>query len=423
MLVLVIVLLNLVTFNASVPLPVFGAISLNYLFFLILLFQFFTKTIYRFQLSSGVYYYYFTNLFYISYASILLFFLQSDDSIERKALYINFVLLFFLIAVVYNYLASKNRDGFYDFLQLVVIIIGIGNLITILQFTLQINWALPNTSSRDEVIILRAYGLYLNPNIAGYNAIVGLITSFALLLFQKKMGIVNLLLIVVAIVAGVMTFSKTFFLNCFIVSVIYLYYRRPYLRTHTIPKIVRSIKYIVLLPLFYFFYTAFSNTELLDEEQFSRLETVFFFLNDTKVDYSGRSELADYGVELIKSNPIIGYGYGSFTVLKGSNKFFDFTSSDLGVHNTFLRIWGEGGIISFLLYITFWFYIFYKIFVNKSVEVKMLSSMLFSTLAIYSLTSHNIPEDYYAALVITMIFYLISTSSFSSHISSLKHEK
>jgi O-antigen ligase len=288
---------------------------------------------------------------------------------------------------------------------------------------MQINWALPNTSSRDEVIILRAYGVYLNPNIAGYNAIVGLVISFALLLFQKKMGVVNLLLIIVAIVAGVMTFSKTFFLNCFIVSVIYLYYRRPYLRTHTIPKLVKSIKYIVLLPLFYFFYTAFSNAELLNEEQYSRLETVFFFLNDTKVDYSGRSELADYGVELIKANPIVGYGYGTFTVLKGSNKFFDFTSSDLGVHNTFLRIWGEGGIISFIIYITFWFYIIYKIVINKSVEVKMLASMLFSTLFIYSLTSHNIPEDYYAALIITIVIYLISTISFNSVDSSFKYEK
>jgi O-antigen ligase len=348
---------------------------------------------------------------------------QSDESIERKALYINFALLFFLIAVVYNYLVNRSKIEFYTFLQLVVIIVGIGNIISILQYTLQINWALPNTSSRDEVIILRAYGLYLNPNIAGYNAIVGLITSFALLLFQKKMGVINLLLIIVAIVAGIMTFSKTFFLNSFIVAIIYIYYRRSYLRAHTLSKVMRSIKYIILLPLFYFFYAAFSYTDLLDEEQFSRLETVFFFLNDSKVDYSGRTELADYGVELIKTKPIVGHGYGSFTVLKGSNRFFDFTSSDLGVHNTFLRIWGEGGIISFIFYFTFWFYVFYKIFVNKSIEIKMLASMLFSTLFIYSLTSHNIPEDYYAGLIITIIFYLISTSSFNSVDSSSKYEK
>lgn len=423
LLIVIIILLNLVTFNASVPIPIVGFTSLNYLLLIILFYQFFTKTIYRFELSAGVYYYYFTSSFYILYASIVLFFVQSDPTIERKALYINFVLLFFLIAVLYNFLIQKNKVQFYKFLQLVTIVIGIGNIITIAQYTMQINWVLPNTPSSGEIIILRAYGVYLNPNIAGYNAIVGLITSFALLLFYSSTRVLNLLLIVIAIVAGVMTFSKTFFLNCFIVAVIYLYYRRSYIRYHTIPTIVKSIKYIVLIPLFYFFYAVFNDSELLDEEQLSRLETVFFFLNDTKIDYSGRSELADYGVELIKANPIIGYGYGSFTVLKDSNKLFDFTYSDLGVHNTFLRIWGEGGIFSFLLYLIFWFYVIYKIIVNKSIEVRILSSMLVFTLLIFSLTSHNIPEDYYTAFIITIILYLISTDKFSTVKSNLVDEK
>lgn len=404
-LLILIITLNLVGFNAKSPLPIIGIISLNYIVLTILIVVFLTKTIYSIRISNGVLLYIFYYLFYIIYSSIVYLILGDKDNIERIPLYINSFIIVLLIIVLDNYLSTKSLKQIFDIIFLVAIMLCLGNLITIYQYVNQLNW---NGFDSDGEIILRAYGLYLNPNIAGFFAIVSIILSFNLILFRNKYNTLNLVILIISLIAGLLTFSKTFFLNSFVVLIIYIYNRRKYLKSYVLPTIISKLKYIIFIPLFLLFYFVLSSEDVLDKEQMARLETVFFFLNDSEIDYSGRSELADYGIQMAKEKPIIGSGFGTFTILKESNKLFDFTSSDLGVHNTFIRIWGEGGVISILFYLFFWIHLLWRVYLSKSIEVKLISYMLIFTLNIYSFTSHNIPEDYFSALIILIVCVLLS---------------
>ncbi len=403
--ILMLIALNLVTFNAVKQIPVIGVVSLNYLLLFLLAFRIVKIVkINNFKLSKELWLYIFFLFFYVIYSSMLSMFISPIDIYNNIQYYVNILIILLLVVVIYTYLINKSKEQLQSFVFVFLTLLTIGNIITIIQYIYQLNWI----SDARYIIIVRAYGLYLNPNIAGYISITSIIFAFYLLLFSQFNKLFVLIYLLVAVTSGVLTFSKTFFLNAFFIILVYLFYRKKYIKTFNVSIFMRSVKYILLLILSLFFNYSFTTDDFRDKEQLARLESVFFFMNDSEVDYSGRSELAEFGLAKVKENPIIGTGYGSFTVLKESNKLFDFTSTDFGVHNTFIRIWGEGGIVSILFYLFFWLYLLYKVYSNSSVEVKMISYMLIFTLNIYSLTSHNIPEDYFPAIIIVIVCVFLS---------------
>jgi len=91
--------------------------------------------------------------------------------------------------------------------------------------------------------------------------------------------------------------------------------------------------------------------------------------------------------------PLFGNGYGGF----GSNG----VKSPVGVHNTYLLIWGEGGIIPIILFLSYIGYLFVK--TNKEFSTAPHLLMMTIALSIFLLTNHNFLTTNYSILLYVWI--------------------
>jgi O-antigen ligase len=182
----------------------------------------------------------------------------------------------------------------------------------------------------------RHAGLFINPNVAASFCCVGLALSLAR---TAKLSITSLLQVAIFIVATFTTYSKAGILSLIIISVTYL------LRATTTKEVTKvAVSISVAVPVFLLFLLLAIELEAytlidLSIEQERRIETVKLILNTGILDdetTTHRAGIAELAIEQWLTSPIFGVGIGSMRLLSGS---------DLGVHNNFLLILGESGIV------------------------------------------------------------------------------
>ncbi len=226
----------------------------------------------------------------------------------------------------------------------------------------------------------RYSGFYLNPNEAGFICMYG----YALVYSIKNTSI-KLLGQFVFTLMGLLTFSRTFIVIWLVVNIASLWI---------------SIKNIRVLGIGVLIFTTliFIDESIgLNNPRFDQLKNIVSnkSISINEVNENSRMETWSKHYEHILESPFFGNGYGTF-----SGKL-DY----LGVHNSYLMIAGEAGIIPFMLLLGYVFYLIYGsiYFFKKSPYLILLTI----TLAMFLLTDHNLFTNYYILFSAMWIQYQI----------------
>ncbi|MUH36914.1 O-antigen ligase domain-containing protein [Zobellia amurskyensis] len=284
--------------------------------------------------------------------------LQLYFNVDERAFYIMFIKFIILVTFGSSFFASVKTNDLVFFVMLGVLSI-IGN-----AFLFSDDYG-------------RYAGFYLNPNAAGFVCITG----YALCFDLKKSKIKTFFQMIFTI-AGLLTFSRTFILAWIVLNLLSL---RISIKNAKILGIGLAIALLTL---------TFGELLNLNGLRFKQYQSVLQNDSSAEVLQEGsRTETWAVFYKEIFNNPLFGNGFGKF---QGGG------IHGLGTHNTYLLIIGEAGIIPFLLFLSFIFYLLF--WSNKLFSLNPSLFLLSISLSLYLLTSHNYFDTYFK-LCITMFLY------------------
>ena len=240
----------------------------------------------------------------------------------------------------------------------------------------------------------RFSGFYLNPNVAGTICLIGFALSFGIK--EKGWKYVGQL---VFTIAGFVTLSHYFLGIWALINLLSILVDKRYL-------IVPILGAIFLLIIF-----TFPDSLPLKADRFMAYKSIF---SDEQVDVETLGEesrtatWATY-VEIILDKPFIGNGYK-----KLQGRHFGLHA---GVHNTYLMVLGESGLVPFIMLISLYGFILIRGLSRFRTEPhhSFLAIVLFTALMV----SHNYFDKHFI-LLISMYLYMELTKreSTSAHISN-----
>ncbi|WP_055444746.1 O-antigen ligase family protein [Lacinutrix himadriensis] len=212
----------------------------------------------------------------------------------------------------------------------------------------------------------RYAGLYVNPNNAGLICILGFTLTYTIT--EKKY---KLLAQFIFTIGGLATLSRYFILMLVIINVASLFANRK----NAVGLFAGIVGFIVIL-----------NTPAfeLNTSRFEALESLFSSgeVKTKTITRESRQETWALYTDDIMDNLIFGKGYGSMQGIQSS-----YGVTKVGVHNTFLMVLGEAGILPFLLIVIFYLALIFKSLkqFTTNAEYFYIAIVLFT----YLLTSHN----------------------------------
>tara|TARA_R110002012_G_scaffold81945_2_gene207406 strand:- start:90930 stop:92045 length:1116 start_codon:yes stop_codon:yes gene_type:complete len=174
-------------------------------------------------------------------------------------------------------------------------------------------------------------GFYLNPNKAGFICLFGFALTYIIPNYKLK-----LLVQFVLILCGIFTLSRSFILFLVIINVLSVFANKKNIQTFAVGAVALVIIF------------AAAETLQLNKARFSALHSIFGNSEEVEtqtITEGSRNETWSYFSDLITDNIITGAGYKS---MRGESSL---VAIEYGVHNTFLMVLGEAGILAFLLII------------------------------------------------------------------------
>ena len=211
----------------------------------------------------------------------------------------------------------------------------------------------------------RSSGFFHNANEAGVMALYLVVLIAAV--GPATATWVTLLKLAIAVTAIALTFSKTAYLVLMLLIILYLIAQRYYFTLS-----VSLLSAISVFPLAAYIVSV--NPLDLSEEQKLRLQQVLQVFSG-EIDNSvttGRIDLWLLGVERIGNTFPFGGGIGTLHRMEGG--YTDLAGDWLGVHNTFLAVLGEGGLVPFLIMLVLLFVLAQSSF--NSLRPMLLSGIL-----------------------------------------------
>lgn len=331
-------------------------------------------------------------------------------ALTNALLFLGLILYFFLekkgkpiiplivLGITYFTISSFNYSGIVedfikDAIRYFVFIIGAVSLVkktndkTLLLFLLVgalsvlINAIIfPNSYGRYS-------GLYLNPNRAGLICLFG----FSLTYIIDKINI-RLAIQFIFILAGIVTLSRYFILLLVIIYIISIFVNRK----NFVGIVVGAIAFFIILS---------TSSFRLNADRFGALKSVFSGDTDVKtITKESREETWALYQNIILSNPIIGVGYQELQGTESKK-----VSIKVGVHNTYLMIIGESGIIPFLLLII----IYLTLIIRSSKHIKKNQEFVYMALILttFLLVSHNYFDNYIILFSTVWLYNKVKDSS------------
>ena len=293
-------------------------------------------------------------------------------------------------------LFAAQRGNFEQLMDGLLAIFIFGSFVTI--FALPLGFASFQYSNIPNLISLdRMAGFYMNPNDAGYQANLTMILGISILL-RSEGSIWRILFAFLGILAGIgatiASFSKSaliiFILVLGIALVIYIVsYRVMSVQTRRFGNIFFAVLFYGVLQLFILVGVFFDD--LLPSQQ-RRIEQIGLILTGKadKGDTSNRADLAILGFQKISDRPLLGTGLGSFVHLLDAGSA---TGDDVGIHNVFIRVWGEGGVLCFFLFMVFWLLLAWQSLLIPIPWVRLVALSFALATVIFGLTNHNLLEN------------------------------
>lgn len=225
----------------------------------------------------------------------------------------------------------------------------------------------------------RFSGFYLNPNFAGSICLIGFAISFSMA--NKKLRILGQL---VFTLAGILTLSRTFIVIWVLINFFAILQNKKNL-------LLPMLGMVVLIMIF-----TFSDSLTLNTERFSALKSLFGSEQvDTRtISDDSRTHTWSLYFDKIRDKPILGNGY-----LKFSTKRY----GPPGVHNSFLLVFGEAGIVPFLIMLGIYGFLLFKSFRNFKSRPELFYISLVISLSL--MASHGYFSNYYLVFL-SMFVYL-----------------
>ena len=278
----------------------------------------------------------------LSYASTLLMMFYFFTIRPKHRLLLPFIILGILYFTFSSFNLSNESEteflkSFLRFMILVVCAVEILQrttkeelfyILLIGALSVIINGVLfPNVTPNENPTYGRFSGFYLNPNYAAYPCLFGLVLSY----YVKANFKIKVAAQLLFTLAGILTFSRTFIVIWLILNAIAVYRSRRNLITPIVGA-------LVLILIF-----TFSDRLTLNTERFTALTSIFDSgeVQTRTLTRDSRSSTWAFYYDRILNEPIIGNGY-----MKMQSKKYG-----PGIHNTYLTVLGEAGIIPFIVMI------------------------------------------------------------------------
>ena len=321
------------------------------------------------------------------------------DILFGYRVYLPTILLFLSLCLGYMRLVEQKGVGY--LIELVRRLLFINVILLVASYLF--GFSLVDTSST------RSLGISGNPNQAAFISCIFL--AIELNIFSMKKSKISYITIGLSLLAVLLTSSKTGFL--IVLVLIIMMFSRIKVKIifgRIFQFIIGSFLFILVLNVF------FSNklkSIFTDSERIRRIEQTYDILSKAELNNdntTGRAELANIGFRRIKDFPILGSGLMFFGNLE---------NADAGVHNQFLRVWGDSGLLALLSYLGFYFFT-WKISRALTAEMRNLVGNMFIVWFLYSLTNHNMFSNKIWIVTVVMVA-VVAISSMDRN--SLKGKK
>jgi len=201
--------------------------------------------------------------------------------------------------------------------------------------------------TRNSVHLLRAYGLFAHPNILAGVLTFTLIISYVL--YEYSFNRQRLFIgigVFLQIFALFITYSRSGIITCIISTILWffiLYWKKKPSKN-----------------LFILIFLSFTTCLFLFHEQLQNKSTLKSYIMITKQTDQERLTLQNFALEHIKQHPLVGIGYKQYITV--TQKMFPECNILQPVHNIYLLIWTELGLIGFIAFATLILTLFYKAF-------------------------------------------------------------
>jgi len=327
-----------------------------------------------------------------SYGSSLLLIIYFLLAKQKHRLVFPFILLGILYFTLSSLNFSTENDIEYikDFVRFMIVVVCAGEVLYrttkkeiyliffIGALSIIINaFIFPTANAAFSANYGRFSGFYLNPNYAGSICLLGYALSYAVK--DKRLRLAGQF---VFTLAGVLTFSRTFIVIWLFVNFIAIYQSRKNL-------IAPVIGGLVLILVF-----TFSSGLTLNTERFSALESIFDEESVQTSTITKDSRTATWAAyfDRIMDKPLLGNGYN-----KLQSKAYG-----PGVHNSYLMVIGEAGIVPFLLMIGIYLFLVLKSY--KSFKTHPEYFYIICVIAIGMSTGHGFFHNFFSVLISMFIY-------------------
>jgi O-antigen ligase len=311
----------------------------------------------------------FLPLLFVAWSFISVFWSQNTS----LALFKSFKLLEFYLLYIYimHGFSPFRKGGLRGICKIIIILGFIQAIICIIQFALQhsigLFWLKESLISTDlpgvaKIIFnghkfIRAYGLFPHPNILGGFLVFSiLITLTYKRMFHMEHRSINKsawnidiakilpLFIIILITGLILTFSKSAILGL-LVGLAYMFYNNVNLKIISKRYLGQLLKYSLVIALILIFLVILTKPDL---------QSFFVKSLNERVLY------LDVSRETILTNPVTGIGIGQFVLNMQNFKNLDLETWQFQpVHNVFLLIWAELGIVGLFVFIIFLWKLFH----------------------------------------------------------------
>ncbi|MDW5289363.1 hypothetical protein [Formosa sp. PL04] len=239
----------------------------------------------------------------------------------------------------------------------------------------------------------RAGGVYGDANNASFVSILTYILVAKMFVPKNKIQyILKIIALFIIFYSLLITFSTT---GLFIFSIVFLISNY---------KFFKGLKLILLGISLIFFYLFLINiksftTHLnLNERQLGKINNIVNVLtfNTEEIDSSGRTELVQKLLHYVYENPVFGNGIGFSNFIRG--------------HNTYIGVWGDAGILTFLFFI-FMLIIYLLKSLSLDNNLRFFCFSILTTIYIFMLTLQTVINQPYIIVLFIFIGYIIDNKT------------
>lgn len=320
-----------------------------------------------------------------SFLSVIDSKLLLKDYINEVFSYLKSISIFILFYLYFKNLDLNNKLS--PFFIFIIILLLLTNSTVFFMDLLDLNIRLTYNQEVIEDKWARASGIWGNANRAGSFCLINIIMLMYYTL-KSHLSVLKRTIIFLSILFLLyciyLTLSNTIFIITFFIIILYLYFFSKLIKTKTKLKIILISLLSILILTSFFLKDIKQQYENLTPAKKEKIVNVLSFFNigeKKETSYSNRDKTLKLGFEKVKERPLTGNGLGSFQ----KNLY-----KQDGIHNFYMQLIGEGGVITLISYILLLVFLLFKIVSKNQFEKGFLLTSFFIFLLLFGLTTHGL---------------------------------